>query len=205
MGEWSATVTAEIRADMERTACSSYENGCALRDDALALYEASRFARATALAVLAEEEFSKAFILIICVGQNRWDSNIHKALTKHGDKQGISAAMREYVEWFVDNYKRVEAANRASLVPRQPSMHPGDERMKEILETAKRTAQRPPKDQVKQRSIYVGIGKDGRTTSIPGHGSQEEAGEYLSECRAFQVITEVALGDYSNVSEFNNI
>nr|WP_255777291.1 AbiV family abortive infection protein [Halomonas desiderata] len=190
---------------MERAAHATYENGCALRDDALVLYEASRFARATALAVLAEEEFSKAFMLIICVGQDRWDSNIYKALTKHGDKQGISAAMREYAEWFVDNYKRVEAANRYSLVRRKPSMHPGDERMKEILETAKNTAKRPPKDKVKQRSFYVGIGKDGRATSIPGSGSQKQACEYLSECRVFQVITEVALGNYSNVSEFYNL
>ena len=91
--DWVVTVTKELRQDMEITARAAYKNGCNLRQDAIVLFEAGRFPRAAALAILAEEEFSKAFILIISAQQGRWDSTIFKSLRRHSSKQAMSETM----------------------------------------------------------------------------------------------------------------
>jgi hypothetical protein len=96
--EWSKIVTPRIKGNMGESARAAYQNGCALHDDALLLFDGERFPRSAALAILAEEEFSKAFILFISVNQGRWDSDIYKALRQHPQKQGIAEGMRAHFE-----------------------------------------------------------------------------------------------------------
>lgn len=204
-GDWVVQVTPELRQVMEETARATYENGSNLRQDALTLFEACRYPRAAALAILSEEEFSKAFILKICAEQGRWDSNIYKALRRHPKKQGISEAMREYFNWFVDNYKRVMERNRFSFIQMQPSLHPGDEKMDKILSKAKSRFKKPIKDFLKQDSIYVGIDESAKTSSKPDQIGAEEAKICIDESFAFKVITEVLFGDYSNVESWEKL
>lgn len=198
-GDWVISVTPQLKSDMEDTARAAYENGNDLRQDALTLYESGRHSRAAALAVLAEEEYSKAFILKICAEQGRWDSNIYKALRKHPEKQGISEAMREYFSWYVDNYKRVMEMNRFAFIPVQPSSYPGDEKMTAILSTAKSRLKKPIKDFLKQDSFYVGIDGSAKILSTPSKIGKAEAKSCLDESLVFKIITEILLGDYSNI------
>lgn len=114
--EWSKIVTPRIKGNMGESARAAYQNGCALHDDALLLFDGERFPRSAALAILAEEEFSKAFILFISVNQGRWDSNTYKALRQHPQKQGIAEGMRAHFDWFVENLKRVMEINRSSPI-----------------------------------------------------------------------------------------
>jgi len=208
MGEkhdWAVPVTPELRQDMEETARAAYENGLELRQDALKLFEACRYPRAAALAILAEEEFSKAFILKICAQKGRWDSSIYKALRRHPEKQGISEAMREYFNWFIDNYKKVMEMNRFSFVQAQPSLYPGNEKMDIILSKAKSRFKKPIKDFLKQDSIYVGISKSAKISSTPDQIGIKKAKVCLEESLVFKVITEVLFGDYSNVESLEKL
>jgi len=200
--DWAIPVTPELRQDMEETGRAAYENGCRLRQDAITLFEAGRFPRAAALAILAEEEFSKAFMLIICAKQGRWDSNIFKALRRHPEKQGISEAMRDYLNWFVAYNKRVMERNQFALIPIPPSIYPDHEKMKALISKAKSRLAKPIKDFLKQDCFYIGYDERAKLSCTPDSIGQKEAQSCLDESEQFKVITELALGDYSNVESF---
>lgn len=180
---------------MLAAAQASHSNGCSLREDALLLFRADRFARAAALAILSEEEFSKAFILGICAKDGRWDSNIHLALRTHSNKQGISEAMANYLDWFTDNAMRVAEMNRVTLVSSSPGLIPPQEKMEDLLGTARSRFAKPIRDYLKQDAFYVAIDEDGATKSTPGSVTKSEAEQCLETAETFQLVTEVVLGD----------
>ena len=198
--EWVKTVTPDIRKNMEACAHAAYINGRALRDDAILLYKATRYPRAAALAILAEEEFSKAFILRTCANQDRWDSNVFCALRTHAKKQGISEGMLIYVEWLKENIRRVMELNRSSLVPSQPCALPTKETWEEILGTTKSRFSKPVRDHFKQDALYVSLDAEARLKSIPDSVTQSDAERCLKDSEQFQLVTEVLLGD-PNASE----
>jgi len=135
---WTETVTPNLKKDIEKIALSAYTNACELFVDAKALLRENRLARAGALVILAEEEFSKSFILLVCAQQHRWDSVIFYALKDHSPKQGIAGAMREYFEWFVDNYNRVSQMNRFTFIPITPSVLPGKKQWDDLIDKTKK-------------------------------------------------------------------
>ena len=204
-GYWVVQVTPEIRRDMEKTAHAAYKNGSNLRQDAVTLFDACRYPRAVALAILAEEEFSKALILQASAEQGRWDSNLYKALHKHPEKQGIVEGIMAHAIWFVGHAKFIERLNRVSLVQVRPSTHPGNKEMEEILSKVKSYFKKPIKDKLKQNSIYVGIDKSGKIASKPDQIGKEEAEACLNKSYKMNVITEVAFGDYSNAKDLENL
>ena len=196
--DWAVPVTPELRQDMEKTSRAAYGNGCSLKQDAITLFEAGRFPRAAALAILAEEEFSKAFMLIICAGQGRWDSNVFKALRKHPEKQGFSEATRGLLDLFVAHNKRVMEMNRCALIPIPLSRYPGHEKMEAIISKAKSRIAKPIKDFLKQDCFYVGYDERAKLSCTPDSIGQKEAQSCLDESEQFKVITELALGEYRN-------
>ena len=198
--EWVKTVTPAFKRDMQESGRAAYANGCGLREDAIALFSAQRYPRAAALAILAEEEFSKAFIMLVCAGNGRWDSNIFMALRKHANKQGVSEAMLDYVAWFNENYKRVAELNQLAVIPMLASIDPGEHKMNEISEKAKSRFFKPIKDYLKQDAFYVSIDENAKVVSIPSAIGNEEAKQCLKASEKFQVITEVLLGE-SNAAE----
>ena len=200
IGNWSAEVTPEIQSNMANTARYAYENGRSLREDALALFEMNRYSRAVALAILAEEEFSKSFMLTICIQDNRWDSNILKALLRHNDKQGLSAAMTEYASWFVNNYKKLIESGQVPNEPTKEFFHPGKDKIDKILNIFKDTANRKDKDTLKQEALYVGIDKSAKVSSHPWSLGQQDAQKCLDETLVFQVITEILNGNHKNIN-----
>jgi AbiV family abortive infection protein len=204
-GDWSVPVTPELRQDMEKTARAAYENACILRQDAITLFEADRFPRAAALAILAEEEFSKAFILIISAGQSRWDSNIFKALRRHPEKQGMSEAMRGYFDWFVGYNKWRVEFNQSALIPIPLSRYPDREKMEAIISSGKSCIKKPIKDFLKQDCFYVGCDEKARLSCKPDSIGQKEAQSCLDQSEQFKVITELALDNYRNIESLGKI
>ena len=196
--DWVVPVTPELRQDMEETVRAAYENGCSLRQDAITLFEARRFPRATALAILAEEEFSKAFMLIICAKQGRWDSNIFKALRRHPEKQGISEAMRGYLDWFIASNKRIMDLNRFALIPIPLSRYPDHGTMEVIISKGKSCLEKPKKDFLKQDCFYIGYDERAKLSCTPDSIGQKEAQSCLDQSEQFRVITELAFDDYRN-------
>lgn len=192
---WVKVVTPDIRENMEASAHAAYTNGCALRDDAILLYEANRYPRSAALAILAEEEFSKAFILRTCANDGRWDSNIYNALRTHANKHGISEGMLIYIKWLTENIRRVIEMNRFCLVPSQPSIYPTKEKWEEILGTAKSRFSKPVRDHFKQDAIYVSLDEEGWLRSAPNSVTQSDAQRCLKDAEQFQLVTEVLLGN----------
>lgn len=192
--EWVKAVTAILRADMENSGVAAYRNGSDLREDAVILFAAKRYPRAAALAILAEEEFSKAFIILNCAKNGRWDSNIYLALRKHSHKQAMSEAMLDYLDWFSNNCKRVMALNQSSFVPVQPAIYPGDEEMNRLKEKAVSRFSKPVRDYLKQDAFYVGIDQDGKVTTNPTEIGSDEAEQCLRTCEQFQLVVEVLLG-----------
>jgi AbiV family abortive infection protein len=195
--DWSVSVTPELQKNMEETAHAAYENGCNLRQDAITLFEAARFPRAAALAILAEEEFSKAFILIICAGQGRWDSNVFKALRRHPEKQGMSEAMRGFYDWFNDCNKWRMEYNKSALIPIPLSQYPDRKNLEDIISKGKSYIAKPKKDFLKQDCFYVGYDKRAKISSKPNSIGQNEAQRFLDESDKFKALTELAMEDYS--------
>ncbi len=206
-GGWNCQVTPELCHDMETTAHAAYKNGSNLRQDALTLFGACRYPRTVALAILAEEEFSKALILMSCADekQGKWDSNLHMALRKHPEKQGIVEGIIEHTIWFVNHAKFIEALNRRSLFHVRPSTLPSDDKMNEIKSKVKSYFKKPIRDKLKQDSIYVNIDKFAKASSNPNQFGKEDAKGCLDRSLITEVVTEVALGDDSNVEYLMNL
>ena len=203
--DWVDDVTPKLKYEMENTAKAAYENANELREDALILFEKSRFSRATALSILAEEEYSKAFMIYLCAQNSRWDSAIFKALKKHSNKQSISEAMIMYINWFVDNYNNVMKINSVTFGHAQPEIYPDKKKLDEILNNAKSRIKKPVKDFLKQDSFYVGLSKECKATSLPKNVSEKEAKSSLKDSLTFKVITEILFGNNSNIELLNNI
>jgi AbiV family abortive infection protein len=197
-GDWSIPVTLELRKNMEEIFRAAYDNGCSLREDALILFEASRFPRAAALTILAKEEFSKAFILIISAGQGRWDSNLFKALRKHPEKQGMSEAMKGFLDWFTDCNKWRIKFNQSALIPISLSRYPEREKIEEFISRGKSCIKKPVKDFLKQECFYVGYDERAKMTCSPVSIGQNEAQSCLDETEKLKVIIELAMDDYKN-------
>ena len=93
---WNKTVDENLKKNLMLTAYAAYENGCELSKDARILFDVQRYSRATALAILAEEEFCKAFTLKMSADNYRWDSSLYLALRNHANKQGLAEALMTY-------------------------------------------------------------------------------------------------------------
>lgn len=190
---WIDTMTPELKNVIEQTALASYANACDLLTNAKLLLGANRYARAGALVILSEEEFSKAFTLLICAQQRRWDSVIYDALRRHPKKQGIAAAMRDYFEWFVDNYSCVMKVNQLSFIPATPAILPNRERWEELIATTNRGIKSEKRERYKQSLLYVGFDRKGRITSDPRKIDKDRVNDCFKEAAKFKDVVEIAL------------
>ncbi|UCV14163.1 AbiV family abortive infection protein [Quatrionicoccus australiensis] len=191
LSEWVSTVDDNLSAKLKEASLLSYANACSLLDDAATLYSANRFPRAAALAILAEEEFSKSFVLCVSVQEKRWDSALLRGLRDHAPKQAIAKAMRTYAEWVKINEQRVAAMNQYSLIPALSSRIPTDEEMSEMFEEIKTThIKRRSKDRQKQNFLYVAIARDGSTSNNPSSTTKDESKSHLDSTQEFKLISE---------------
>ena len=193
---WSRVVDSDLRARLLTTAQTAYKNACSLVLDAKVLFDAQRFPRAGALAILAEEEYAKSFVLCICACNGRWDSEIFRALTDHGSKQAISQGMIVYWEWLQTNLRRVAELNRCSFVGVQPTLFPSQEEWSELIEQTRiSNIKKRKRDKLKQRFFYVGVGREGHAIQCPTALSSNAASKCIVEASTFKSVTELALAE----------
>lgn len=179
---------------MTTASLAAYKNACELLKDSDVLLHASRFDRSAVLSILAEEEFSKAFFLIVCMMQNRWDSVIFHALKRHPEKQSLSDAMKVYFDWFIENYNRVMTRNQFGFVPIRPAQMPGQKWLDDWVGKTKKNVKKARLEHFKQSLLYVNLDKDARVTSEPGRLNRKTAEDVINEARKFKEIVELALG-----------
>jgi AbiV family abortive infection protein len=166
---WTVPASEPLRAKLRISAIAAYENAAATLDDAKLLRANNRFARAKALAILAEEEFAKAFTLNSCASGARWDSAVLEALERHAPKQGIANAARRYAAWCQERIRTLQALQH-NLIPVKLDIFPSPEEWRSMLDAGRPTALR---DSCKQAALYVGISKSGEVTTNPADTDQE--------------------------------
>lgn len=82
---------------LSKTISASVDNGRKLVEDADLLFSWDRFSTALALSVLAQEEFSKAFLLqLVADGALPWVRSVQRSITRHHCKHLLALVM----EWL---------------------------------------------------------------------------------------------------------
>ena len=195
--DWSVPVNSELRRNMEETARAAYENGCSLIRDAFTLFEVGRFPRAAALAILAEEEFSKSFMLINCAMQSRWDSAIFNALFRHAEKQAFTESMVDLIESCNTRNKRINQINQCQLIPIPFSKYPCKDKIEEVISKGKSRIKKPIKDFLKQNCFYVRCDEKATLQSKPDWIGQNEVQSCLEASEKFRQIAEQQFDEYS--------
>src|SRR5690606_5458507 len=99
-------------------AYAAQENGNALHEEAFLLREHGRLARATALLILAYEEYGKALMLLVFERDQNWGEHALKALFSHDKKQKFSGAIEKLVQ---TQLRAFEAQNKAVKLTRNPN------------------------------------------------------------------------------------
>jgi len=165
------------------------ENGRRLLEDSEYLYEYDRFPTAKVLAILAQEEFAKAYIIKLAQeGALPWCVEILRATRDHHCKQLMSILM-EYLftpwgdaESMMERNEKMREKYPDILLPRKVAdalnifCH---EKIKRWKSSSWFWAEDPKYDveakkvwkgkieKNKHNALYVSIGKDGRVTNIP--------------------------------------
>lgn len=167
----------------------AYDNGISLIEDANILYTHERYARATSLAILAEEELSKAYLIGIAVFQKRWDREYFNALVVHQNKQAISRGIME----LIPEVLRRERQRQRQIVPMRGGI--SQERVREVVENKhKEHIKKRKLDKQKQDAQFVAISKTGVVCKTPSNITKEMAIEAIDTAVRFQVYPGIMLG-----------
>lgn len=167
---WSSQATGPLARRLMASAVAARRNGNELLRDAEILQSRGSTARATALAVLAEEELAKALMLQVAIQGKRWDSSLYDALRWHGPKLGVAHAMRAFVAQAEARAETEAKSREGYLIPpplQVRNVLPDAAQFDATIEEANTVISDKPSDALKQRALYVGIGKDGSLTSDP--------------------------------------
>ncbi|QDC44764.1 AbiV family abortive infection protein [Methylophilus medardicus] len=190
---WTRSVDEKLKNDLEISAQAVYDHGCELIKDARLFFESHRYSSALALAILAEEELSKAFVLKQSAENLRWDSTVYNSLRDHASKQGLAQAVVNYIEW--------EKA-RARALGGFKSAYPDANKVRDIVAAEKAQLRQKVKDRCKQDALYVSITKDGKIQSLPKKFTREDAEKSLLDTEKFQDNVALLLGDKDALERF---
>ena len=180
--------------ELEAVVRASLENGDRLSEDAETMLDWERFPTAYALAVLAQEEYAKSFLLtLVDAGALSWSDDLGRALRDHICKQ-LAAVILDYLspdtDEFLRRYDLSKIGERQPIFPADvldaihlicherlprtwdrwwvgPSDRPLDDRVNSIAVGRL--------DGEKQDAIYVRVGKAGEVVSTPEEVSSEMA------------------------------
>jgi len=187
-------------------------NGRCLLEDSEYLNDFSRFSTAKALAILAQEEFAKAYIIkLVQEGAIPWCDEILRATRDHHCKQLMSIIMEYlFTPWedtksMMERDKKIREKYQHFLLPTKIAdalnifCH---EKIGRWKSSSWVWAEDPKYDidakkvwkgkieKTKQNALYVSIGKDGKVTNIPLDDS-EDAKKSIEYAK---VLEEVAAG-----------
>lgn len=188
------------------------ENGSRLLEDSEYLNDYDRFPTAKALAILAQEEFAKAYIIkLVQEGAIPWCDEILRATRDHHCKQLMSILMEYlFTPWedaksMMERDKKIREKYQDFLLPTKVAdalnifCH---EKIRQWKSSSWFLAEDPKYDadakkvwkgkieKSKQNALYVSIGKDGKVTNIPRDDSEDtkKSIEYA------KILEEVATG-----------
>jgi len=174
--------------DLIASAQVCLNNASATLDDARLLMDGERFNRAFALAILAQEECAKCFMLCTCTLQPRWDVAIWKALRQHERKQALVEVMERYVNWFAQHNAFALRLNESALIQAPVNYTPQPDVFAAWRAEVRRSViDKGNVDRAKQRAFYVSIGKNGKVSSIP-RCTREQAAAQLQKATTFQQV-----------------
>lgn len=185
---------------------ASLVNADRLFDDAKSLYECDRFPTSYALAILAEEEYSKAMLLsLVNAGAIPWSLDVRRALHDHVCKQLVTVIL----DYLSQDIELVLLRYMPSKKDQLPVIFPSDvldaihlichERIpREYDRSWIEPTDRPIEngvniiakglfDRKKQDAIYVGIGGAGEIISQPSQITSEVAKSEIDRCERFGV------------------
>jgi AbiV family abortive infection protein len=183
-----AEIASPKTEDLVASARISFANASETLDDAKMLVSNLRYCRGYAIAILAQEEFAKSFILCSCALQPRWDTEVWKALRDHAPKQAVLEVMERYANWFAQQNSFALRHNASALIPMPLTRMPGAAELASwFLEVKANVIKQRTIDKSKQDAFYVGIGRDGRVSSIPSCTS-EQASAQLQKAATFQQL-----------------
>ncbi len=181
-------------AKFQNAILASLENGDRLCEDAESMFDWGRSPTAYALAVLAQEEYTKAFLLsLVDAGALQWSTELRRALHDHVCKQ-LASVILDYLSPDIDEFLRRHDLSRiGEKRPVFPSdvldaiyviCHARIPRERErwwldpsecLLEEKINAIADGRIDGQKQDAIYVRIGKAGGVLAQPGRVSPEAA------------------------------
>ena len=187
----------------------SIENGRRLLEDSESLRDSERFPTAKALAILAQEEFAKAYIIrLVQEGAIPWCAEIRRATKDHLCKQLMGIVMEYlFTPWDVESRRERERRPKVKFPdPLLPSKVADalnifcNEKIMGWKSSPLGWAEDPKYDveakkvrleESKQDALYVSIGKDGEVISTPLVDS-EDANKHIEYAK---VLEEVATGN----------
>jgi len=188
------------------------ENGRRLLEDSEYLNEYDRFPTAKALAILAQEEFAKAYIIkLVQEGALPWCDEILRATRDHHCKQLMSILMEylftpwEDAESMMERDRKIREKYPDFLLPNKVAdalnifCHEKIERWKSSswfwaedpkYDVEAKKVWKGKIEKTKQNALYVSIGKDGKVTNIPRNDNDDvnKSIEYA------KILEEVASG-----------
>ena len=188
---------------------ASIENGKRLLEDSEILRDNERFTTAKALAILAQEEFAKAYIIrLVQEGAIPWRDEILRATKDHHCKQLMGIVMEYlFTPWDVESQLEREIRPKVTF---PDTLLPG--KVADALnifchEKIMRWKSSPfvwaedPKYDVeakkvwdgkfetdKHTALYVSIGKDGKVTNIPRSDS-DDANKHIEYAKALEEVS----------------
>ncbi len=188
------------------------ENGRRLLEDSEYLNDFDRFPTAKAVAILAQEEFAKAYIIkLVQEGAIPWCDEILRATRDHHCKQLMSILMEYlFTPWedaksLMERDKKIREKYQDFLLPTKVAdalnifCH---EKIRRWKSSSWLWAEDPKYDsdakkvwkgkieKNKQNSLYVSIGKDGKVTNIP-RNDREDTKKSIEFAK---ILEEVATG-----------
>jgi AbiV family abortive infection protein len=195
----------------QRAIRACVENGCALLEDAELMHSWERYGTAYALSILAEEEFSKGFLLYL-VQDNAipWTTEVRRAVRNQESKHLLAVLMEHLAErgenWLEDITQRKQPETQATLpgkvaaainLFRYEKIGKWEDPFSwDVLEPedydpdTKRVADGSV-DRAKQSAIYVNIGRDGTTLTTPSSVSSVQT---ANEIDRYKRLEELATG-----------
>ena len=200
------------------------QNGQRLTKDADLLHELERFPTSYAVAILAQEEFAKSFILTLVRDDSiPWTEEVRKALYSHECKHLIGLVM----EWVYPSFEKHLDRGMAFIRGEQPEDVPNHVatainilRHEKLEKFKSGWSDKEPewkgisrkvaegwRDREKQRSLYIGISKDGWIDSFhPALTTREMASDEINRAKQYAECAHLAFaGLLSSREEYRRI
>jgi AbiV family abortive infection protein len=228
----TASNTREIaptKLSLNHSISACIDNGDKLLDDIDMLQVQEPLSRQVALAIIAQEEFAKAFLLVLVRDEIvPWSQYLLRAMNDHACKQLVGVLI-EYVDFRWETVDELQAHydyeySMGDGVPHKVADAMDILRHEKIgrWESKNWEWSEPPsydpsiqriakgrRDQVKQDALYVRIGRDGgvisnptKITSVVANEEIERAKRYASFLRSLFTESKNASITYSKVRKF---